>query len=60
MISKKTKICEQCNEAPARYLKPMVSGPTFGLLLEDGSDEYCSYDCWENAIMLKRKLAEND
>jgi hypothetical protein len=59
-VPKKTKICEHCNEVPAVHLRPMESGPTFGLTLADGSDDYCSHECWENAIQFERKLAEND
>ena len=55
-----TKICEMCNDAAATRLGPMESGPTFGLSLEGGSNDYCCHECWENAIQYKRKLAEND
>ena len=60
IMPNKTKICETCNEAAATRLGPMESGPTFGLSLEGGSNDYCCHECWENTIQYKRKLAEND
>jgi hypothetical protein len=54
------KICEFCNESPARHLEPTADGPTWGLSLDGGSDDYCSYYCWEAEIQLKNKVAEED
>ncbi len=52
------KICQFCNESLAKHLEPIENGPVWGLPLEDGSDNYCSYDCWETDIQLKNKAAE--
>jgi hypothetical protein len=62
------KVCEYCNEAPARHLAAEESGPGFGLTLENndlegnslGSDDYCSHECWELDIHTKNKMAEDD
>lgn len=54
------RVCEFCNQQPARHLEPVENGPVFGLTLEDGSDRYCSHECWEADIQFKNKLAEDD
>jgi hypothetical protein len=54
------KICAFCNKYPAMHLEPVENGPTWGLTLEDGSDKFCSHDCWESDIQYRNKMAEKD
>jgi hypothetical protein len=55
-----TDICKFCHAFPAKHLDPVASGPAFGLPLEDGSDDYCCYECWEACIHVASKMAEDD
>ena len=55
-----TKICKFCNAFPAKHLDPVPSGPAFGLPLKDGSDDFCSYECWEASLHVANKMAEGD
>ena len=57
------KLCEFCEEYPAMHLEPLENGPVYGLTLGHdlagkliGSDDYCSYECWENDIKVKRNM----
>jgi hypothetical protein len=55
-----TDICKFCHAFPAKHLDPVASGPAFGLPLEDGSDDYCCYECWEACIHVASKMTEDD
>ena len=55
-----TEICKFCHAFPAKHLDPAASGPAFGLPLEDGSDDFCSYECWEASIHVANKIVEGD
>jgi hypothetical protein len=55
-----TKVCEFCNQSPAKHLGPMENGPMFGLELEGETDNYCSHDCWESELAIKNKVADKD
>ncbi len=55
-----TKICKFCHAFPVKHLDPVASGPVFGLALEDGSEDFCSDECWEASIHVANKMAEVD
>jgi hypothetical protein len=45
-----TKVCTFCNKYPAKHLEAAQNGPVLGLLLEHGSDDFCTDECWEADI----------
>jgi hypothetical protein len=54
------KLCEFCGEYAAKHLQPMENGPNWGLSLENGSDDYCTHDCWEKDIRMHSELRRNN
>jgi hypothetical protein len=59
-------LCKFCGKHEAVYLEPQEAGPVHAEALENrdaagkvtGSNLYCSHECWESDVKLKRKIRE--